>query len=69
MRRGSRACRKCEVRFPDTCANLLNATVITRDGKPITDMNLNVIEKTVLKQILEKLEHTDIAMLLRVWHS
>ena len=29
--------------------NLLNATVMLRDGKPITDMNLNVIEKTVLK--------------------
>ncbi|EFO77101.1 hypothetical protein HMPREF9003_0823 [Bifidobacterium dentium JCVIHMP022] len=45
--------------------NLLNATVMLRDGKPITDMNLNVIEKTVLKQILKKLEHTDIAMLLK----
>lgn len=45
--------------------NLLNATVMLRDGKPITDMNLNVIEKTVLKQILKKLEHTDITMLLK----
>lgn len=45
--------------------SLLNATVMLRDGKPITDMNLNVIEKTVLKQILKKLEHTDIAMLLK----
>ena len=45
--------------------NLLNATVMLHDGKPITDMNLNVIEKTVLKQILKKLEHTDIAMLLK----
>ena len=48
-----------------TLRNLLNATVMLRDGKPITDMNLNVIEKTVLKQILKKLEHTDIAMLLK----
>ena len=33
--------------------NLLNATVMLRDGKPITDMKLNPIEKTVLKQILK----------------
>ena len=45
--------------------NLLNATVMLRDGKPITDMKLNPIEKTVLKQILKKLDSTDIPMLLK----
>ena len=45
--------------------NLLNATVMLRDGKPITDMKLNPIEKTVLKQILKKLDSTDISMLLK----
>ena len=45
--------------------NLLNATVMLRDGKPITDMKLNPIEKTVLKQVLKKLDSTDIPMLLK----
>ena len=45
--------------------NLLNATVMLRDGKPITDMNLNFVEKAVLKQILKKLGSTDIPTLLK----
>ena len=40
--------------------NLLNATVMLRDGKPITDMKLNPIERGVLKQIVKKLDSTDI---------
>ena len=31
-----------------------------RDGKPITDMKLNPIERGVLKQIVKKLDSTDI---------
>ena len=45
--------------------NLLNATVMLRDGRPITDMNLNFVEKAVLKQILKKLGSTDIPTLLK----
>ncbi len=48
--------------------NLLNATVMLRDGKPITDMKLNPIERGVLKQIVKKLGKTDIGMLLREYH-
>ena len=45
--------------------NLLNATVMLRDGKPITDMKLNVVERAVMKKVLKKLGKTDIGMLLR----
>lgn len=45
--------------------NLLNASVKLRDGKPITDMKLNFIEKAVLKKVLAKLEGTQIPTLLR----
>ena len=45
--------------------NLLNATVMLRDGKPITYMKLNPIERGVLKQIVKKLDSTDIPTLLK----
>ena len=45
--------------------NLLNATVMLRDDKPITDMKLNPIERGVLKQIVKKLDSTDIPTLLK----
>ena len=48
--------------------NLLNATVMLRDGKPITDMKLNPIERGVLKQIVKKLgfhRYSDIAQGIR----
>ena len=45
--------------------DLLNATVMLRDGKPITDMNLNIVEKTLLKQVLKKLDSTDVPKLLK----
>ena len=48
--------------------DLLNATVKLRDGKPITDMKLNLAEKVVLKKALEKIEHTDIEKLLKEYH-
>ena len=48
--------------------NLLNATVMLRDGKPITDMKLNPIERTVLKQIREEARfhrYSDVAQGIR----
>lgn len=48
--------------------DLLNATVALRDGKTILDMDLNIIEKLALKEVLKKLEGTDIAKLLREYH-
>ena len=47
---------------------LLDATVKLRDGKTITDMDLNFIEKAVLKQVLKKIKNTDIEKLLKAYH-
>ena len=48
--------------------DLLHATVALRDGKPITDMDLNFVEKFILKQALRKAEGTDIEKLLKEYH-
>ena len=45
--------------------DLLNATVKLRDGKPITDMKLNLIEKFIMKKALKKAKGTDIEKLLK----
>lgn len=39
---------------------LLNATTKLRDGKPITDMEMNPVEKAGLKLVLNKLKGTDV---------
>jgi oleate hydratase len=48
--------------------DLLHATVALRDGKPITDMDLNFVEKFILKQALRKVEGTDVEKLLKEYH-
>ncbi len=48
--------------------DLLNSTVQLRDGKPITDMDLGFIDKLVLKEMLKKVNGTDIGKLLREHH-
>lgn len=48
--------------------DLLNATVQLRDGKKITDMDLNLIERLVLKEALKKVEGTDIEKLLKEYN-
>lgn len=48
--------------------DLLDATVKMRDGKPITDMSLNFMEKMVLKKALDKVKGTDIEKLLKTYH-
>ena len=45
--------------------DLLNATVKLRDGKPITDMKLSLIERFVMKKALKKVSGTDIEKLLK----
>lgn len=45
--------------------DLLHATVALRDGKTITDMKLNFVEKFIIKQALRKTEGTDIEKLLQ----
>ncbi len=43
---------------------LLNATVMLRDGKPATDMNMSLLEKLMLSRGLKTIEGTDIYNLL-----
>ena len=45
--------------------NLLNAVVKLRDGKALSDMHLNLLEKLVLKKVGKKIQDTDIAKLLK----
>ena len=44
--------------------DLLNATTLIRDGKPITDMEMNPLEKLALHEGIEKLKGTDLYGLL-----
>ena len=48
--------------------DLLNATVQLRDGKSLLDMNLGFKEKLALKEVLKKIEGTDIEKLLRKYN-
>ncbi len=45
--------------------DLLNSTVQLRDGKKITDMELGLKEKIILKAALKKIRNTDIEKLLK----
>ena len=47
---------------------LLDATVKLRDGKKITDMDVNIIERFALKKLLEKIRGTDIEKLLKEYN-
>ena len=48
--------------------DLLDATVKLRDGKKITDMEMNVVQKLALKEALKKLEGTEIEKLLKEYN-
>ena len=48
--------------------DLLNATVQLRDGRSLLDMNLGFKEKLALKEVLKKIEGTDIEKLLRKYN-
>ena len=48
--------------------NLLDATVKLRDGKKITDMQFNIIEKFALKKVMEKIHGTDIEKILKEYN-
>ena len=49
--------------------DLLNATVKLRDGKKITDMELPFIEKIALKEVLKKIQGTDIEKFLKEYNA
>lgn len=48
--------------------DLLNATVQLRDGKKITDMELGFKERLALKEVLKKIEGSDIEKLLKEYN-
>ncbi|MDD4397815.1 MAG: oleate hydratase, partial [Sphaerochaetaceae bacterium] len=45
--------------------DLLNASVELRDGKKITDLDLPLLERLVLKEALKKTQGTEIEKLLK----
>ena len=49
-------------------AYTIYATVKLRDGKKVTDMDLGLVERLVLKEALKKIEHTDIEKLLKEYN-
>ncbi len=48
--------------------DLLNATVQMRDGKPVTDMDLDIKQKLLVKDLLRKLKGTEALNLLQEHH-
>lgn len=48
--------------------DLLNATIALRDGKPITEMKLDMKQKIVLKKILSKIEETEVEKILKKYN-
>ena len=44
--------------------DLVNASVALRDGRKITDMDLGIVEKLALKELLKKVRGTDVGKLL-----
>jgi len=48
--------------------DLLNATIAMRDGKPITEMKLDIKQKIAVKELLKKVEGTEIEKLLNAYH-
>ena len=45
--------------------DLLKATVMLRDGKPVTDMDMNLVEKIAFKKALKMIKGTDVELLLK----
>lgn len=48
--------------------DLLNATVQLRDGRKLTEIDMSLKEKIALKELLKKIEDTDIMKLLKEYH-
>ena len=49
--------------------DLINATVQLRDGKKITDMDLPFVERIALKEVLKKIQGTDIEKFLKEYNA
>ena len=48
--------------------DLLNASIMLRDGKQLTEMDMGFLEKLVARKLLGKIEDTDIKKLLEEYH-
>ena len=48
--------------------DLLNATVQLRDGKKVTEMDANLMEKLAFKAAMGKISGTDVEKLLKEYH-
>lgn len=48
--------------------DLLAATIQLRDGRPLTDMKMDMKQKIALKEALKKIEGTDVEKLLKEYH-
>ena len=49
--------------------SLIDATVKLRDGKKITDMDLPFIQRVALKEVLKKIEGTDLEKILKEYNA
>ena len=49
--------------------SLIDAAVKLRDGKKITDMDLPFIQRVALKEVLKKIEGTDLEKFLKEYHA
>ena len=48
--------------------DLLNATVKLRDGKKATDMDMNLPQRIAVRELLKKIEGTDIELILKQYN-
>lgn len=48
--------------------DLLNATVALRDGRPITEMKVDLKQRIAAKEALKKIEGTEVERLLKAYH-
>ena len=64
-----RAMRSSGITPAHDLRDLINATVQLRDGKKITDMELPFIEKIALKEVLKKIQGTDIEKFLKEYNA
>ena len=54
---------------PTTCGIWINASVQLRDGRQLTELELNPAERLALKAVLKKLHGTDLEKLLQDYHA
>lgn len=48
--------------------DLLNATIAMRDGKPLTEMKLDMKQKIAMKELIKKIDGSEIEKILKEYH-